>query len=120
MLVVPFSIKALNVFPTGMPANKIALGLGTYGRAFTLEDASKHGLGAPKHAWQKPKKGQYTREAGFLAYYELCNSGLTIVEDNTVKAPYGYKGTHWVGFDNQKVKRTCLLIDTHTQRYLLS
>ncbi|KAJ7389315.1 hypothetical protein OS493_032169 [Desmophyllum pertusum] len=86
----------------GFPANKIALGLATYGRAFCLKDPNNHGLGAPKNAWQQPHKGQYTREAGFLAYYEICKLGLTVVENNAVKAPYGYKGTIWVGYDDTK------------------
>ena len=86
-----------------MPANKIVLGLGTYGRSFVLKDPTKHGLGAPKHDFQRPDRGKFTREAGFLAYYEILNSGLHIVENDAVKAPYGYKGTHWVAFDNQKV-----------------
>ena len=88
-----------------MPANQIALGMGTYGRAFALKDASDHGLGTPKHDWQKPFKGKYTREAGFLAYYEICSMGLTVVEDNKVMAPYGYKKDIWVGYDNPKVRR---------------
>ena len=86
-----------------MPPHKIALGLATYGRAFALKDASNHGLGAPKHEWQNPPKGTYTREAGFLAYYEICKMGLTVVNDNAVKAPYGYKGTAWIGYDNIQV-----------------
>jgi len=86
----------------GFPAHKIALGLATYGRAFRLKSADDHGLGAPKADWQNPPKGPYTREAGFLAYYEICNAGYTIVEDNVVQSPYGYKGQDWVGFDNQK------------------
>jgi len=86
----------------GFPANKIALGLATYGRAFRLKDASNHGLGAPKAEWSNPRRGPYTREPGFLAYYEICNYGYTIVEDNAVEAPYGYKDTDWVGFENQK------------------
>ena len=86
----------------GFPANKIALGMATYGRAFRLKDASNNGLGAPKADWQNPPKGQYTREAGFLSFYEICKMGLTVVEDNAVMAPYGYEGTGWVGFDNQK------------------
>ena len=86
----------------GFPANKIALGMGTYGRAFALKDPNNNGLGAPKHDWQKPHKGQYTREAGFLAYYEICKLGLNIVTNNTVKAPYGHKDTIWVGFDDQE------------------
>merc|ERR1712226_1016974 len=85
----------------GFPAHKIALGLATYGRAFRLKSASDHGLGAPKADWQNPPKGQYTREAGFLAYYEICNAGYTIVQDNPSGSPYGYKDTAWVGFENQ-------------------
>ena len=85
----------------GFPANKIALGMATYGRAFALKDPSDSGLGAPKHDWQKPHKGQYTREAGFLAYYEICKLGLNVVTVNGVEAPYGHKGTIWVGFDNK-------------------
>ena len=27
--------------------------------------------------------------------------GLTVVQDNTVKAPYGYKGDQWVGYDDE-------------------
>lgn len=37
---------------------------------------------------------------GFLAYYEICNAGYTIVKNNVVKAPYGYKGKNWIGFDD--------------------
>ena len=86
----------------GFPANKIALGMAPYGRAFALKDPSNNGLNAPKHPWKQPQKGKYTREAGFLAYYEICKLGLNIVTRNSVMAPYGYKGTIWVGFDDQQ------------------
>ena len=86
----------------GFPANKIALGLATYGRAFRLKSADNHDLGAPKADWQNPPRGQFTREPGFLSYYEICNAGYTIVQDNAAKAPYGYKGQDWVGFENQE------------------
>ena len=85
----------------GFPANKIALGMAPYGRAFALKDPSNSGLGAPKHPWQQPHKGRYTREAGFLAYYEICKLGLNIVSKNSVMASCGYKDTIWVGFDDQ-------------------
>jgi len=98
-LTVPFAVQYW--IDKGFPANKIALGLATYGRAFSLKDPGNSGLGAPKHDWQKPHKGQYTREAGFLAYYEICKLGLNIVSNNAVMAPYGHKGTIWVGFDDK-------------------
>ena len=82
----------------GMPCKKIALGLGTYGRAFTLANPSQRGLGAP--AKGPASKGKYTREAGFLSYYEICAMGLTVVRDNAVQAPYGFKGDQWVGYDD--------------------
>ena len=85
----------------GFPANKIALGMAPYGRAFRLKHASNHGLDAPINPRQQPYKGQYTREAGFLAYYEICKLGLTVVAENAVKAPYGYKNTIWVGYDDK-------------------
>ncbi|CAH3021186.1 unnamed protein product, partial [Porites evermanni] len=86
----------------GFPPEKIALGMATYGRAFALKDANNNGLGAPKAEWTSPPKGQYTREPGFLAYYEICKMGLTIVTENAVKAPYGYNSRGWVGFDDQQ------------------
>ena len=98
-LTVPYAVQYW--IDKGFPASKIALGLATYGRAFALKDPGNNGLGAPKHDWQKPHKGQFTREAGFLAYYEICKLGLTVVNNNAVMAPYGHKGTIWVGFDDK-------------------
>ena len=82
----------------GFPANKIALGLATYGRTFLLTNPSNHGLGAPDGG--DPMAGRYTGESGLLAYYEICQLGLTVVRDNVVKAPYGYKDRLWVGYDD--------------------
>ena len=28
--------------------------------------------------------------------------GLTVVQDSTVEAPYGYMGNQWVGYDDQE------------------
>lgn len=83
----------------GMPCQKIALGLATYGRAFKLRDPNSNGLAAPTSG--KPTPGKYTREAGFLSYYEICTMELMVVQDSEVKAPYGYKGGEWVGYDDQ-------------------
>ena len=85
----------------GMPANKIVLGLATYGRAFGLASPAANGLDAARD-YQYTPKGKYTRAEGFLAYYEICKMGLTVVEKNKAMAPYGYKDKDWVGFDNPK------------------
>merc|ERR1719474_2381412 len=91
----------------GAPANKIVLGLGTYGRAFKLKSRDKIGIGAPKAAWLKATKGPYTRESGFLSYYEICDmmkKGMMVVKtsQSEVKAPYGVHGLDWVGFDDEE------------------
>ena len=76
--------------------------MATYGRAFRLKDKNQTGLAAPTTlGWQEPPKSKFMREAGFLAYYEICKMGLTIVKDNVVNAPYGYKDDIWVGFDDK-------------------
>ena len=92
----------------GAPAKKLALGMGTYGRTFTLADPKNNGLGALSR--QAGQRGQYTREGGFLSYYEICQMGLTMVHDNAVGAPYGYKGNQWVGFDTRESLMTKVAI----------
>lgn len=53
----------------GAPPEKIILGMGTYGRSFTLQRAEVNGFGAP--APQKGQAGPYTREGGSLGYNEV-------------------------------------------------
>ena len=97
-LTVPFALDYW--MKLGAPAKKLALGLGTYGRTFTIADRTNTGLGSLSR--QSGRRGQYTREGGFLAYYEICRMGLTMVTDNAAGAPYGYKGDQWIGFDTRE------------------
>ena len=53
----------------GMPKVKISMGLATYGRTFKLVNNSDTGIGAPSSG--PGDAGNYTRESGFLAYYEV-------------------------------------------------
>ena len=74
--------------------------MGTYGRTFTLSTSNK-GLGAPSSGAGGPQP--YTKEAGFIAYFEICdkiNNGMTVIQDNSAQAPYGYAGNFWVGYDD--------------------
>lgn len=57
-----------------MPAKKIILGLAAYGRTFTLVDAELNGLDSPVSG--AGLAGEFTRERGSLAYYEVRTSEI--------------------------------------------
>lgn len=53
----------------GAPAKKLNVGMGTYGRSFTLQNTKSTGIDA---AITGPgQAGPYTREAGTLGYNEV-------------------------------------------------
>eukprot|EP00002_Diphylleia_rotans_P009338 TRINITY_DN1945_c0_g1_i1.p1 TRINITY_DN1945_c0_g1~~TRINITY_DN1945_c0_g1_i1.p1 ORF type:complete len:407 (+),score=93.65 TRINITY_DN1945_c0_g1_i1:47-1267(+) len=94
--------NAVNIWLAGgAPANKLILGLGTYGRSWTLANPSNNGMNAP--AVGAGNAGTYTREGGFLSYYEIVTmlgNGATRAYDNTRKVPYAYLGNQWVCYDD--------------------
>uniref|UniRef100_A0A8C0F178 GH18 domain-containing protein n=1 Tax=Bubo bubo TaxID=30461 RepID=A0A8C0F178_BUBBB len=61
----------------GAPAEKLLVGFPTYGHNFNLQNPSDTAVGAPVTG--AGPAGPYTRQAGFLAYYEVCkgHSGTT-------------------------------------------
>lgn len=91
----------------GAPASKLVLGLGTYGRVFKLVDPNTNYLGAPAYPpkVKKPISGKYTREAGYLSYYEVCtylSSGWTKKWNDEQLVPIAFKGNDWVGYDDME------------------
>ena len=54
----------------GAPREKLIIGMPTYGRSFQLTDTARFRVNEP--ASGGGVAGVYTREAGFLAYYEVC------------------------------------------------
>lgn len=52
------------------------MGLPTYGRTFNLLEASKNGLRAK--AQGAALSGKYTKQDGFLAYYEVTGIGTSV------------------------------------------
>merc|ERR1719197_807154 len=91
----------------GADPSKLHLGLAAYGRSFKLENPSNHGYQAPcKAGWTglySGDAGEYTREGGYLAYYEVCqrlrNQGWTEVWLEEGQVPYAYGEGDWVGYD---------------------
>lgn len=53
----------------GAPKEKLIIGMPTYGRTFTLSNTDKFRVNSP--ASGGGKEGTYTKESGFLAYYEV-------------------------------------------------
>ncbi|XP_052068561.1 chitotriosidase-1-like [Mytilus californianus] len=87
---------------SGVPKEKLIIGLATYGRTFTLA-GSQTGIGAA--ASGPGIKGQYTGESGFMSYYEICalqdsGKGRTVY-DSEQMVPYYTDGSLWVGFDDE-------------------
>ncbi|CAM4732208.1 hypothetical protein PO909_020493 [Leuciscus waleckii] len=86
---------------SGAPADRLLLGLPTYGRTFLLS-TSQTGLRAPTNG--PADAGPYTREEGFWSYYEICpmESSVTIEWIDEQMVPYAVQGKAWVGFDNRE------------------
>lgn len=87
----------------GAPKEKLIIGMPTYGRTFTLSDVSRHSPNSP--ATGGGTQGEYTKESGFLAYYEICEmllNGGVYVWDEEMKVPYMVDGDQWVGFDDER------------------
>lgn len=87
----------------GAPKEKLVIGMPTYGRSFTLTNPDNYVVNS--EAKDGGKAGEYTREAGFLSYYEVCEmllQGANYVWDDEMQVPYLVNGDQWVGFDDEK------------------
>ncbi len=99
---VPGSVSAYLNF--GVPADKIVVGMSTYGRSFSGVEEAKPG--APSKG-QGPK-GRCTDSLGMLSYFEvreMIQSGrLKPAWDQTALAPYAYDAAAkvWVSYDDER------------------
>jgi chitinase len=59
----------------GADPQKISLGLGVYGRTYTLTNKNNHKVGSPVSG--AGNGGKYTGEAGMLGYNEVTNCVTT-------------------------------------------
>ena len=75
----------------------------TYGRTFVLADKNVNGMNAPSVGGGPA--GEYTKESGFLSFYEICDllkNGATYYWDDEQKVPYLINNNLWVGFDDER------------------
>ncbi|XP_059168600.1 acidic mammalian chitinase-like [Physella acuta] len=85
----------------GAPRHKLNIGVGLYGRSFRLVDPAVSGIRAP--IVEGGEAGLYTRESGFLSYYEICdmiNKGAQVYDVPSQRNKYLVKGDFWVGYDD--------------------
>ncbi|XP_043252513.1 serine-rich adhesin for platelets [Colletes gigas] len=104
-LTIDYTIEYL--LKKGASPEKIILGIPTYGRSYTLFNQDATELGSPADG--PGIEGDATREKGYLAYYEICES-LAATEDWEViqpnpkaMGPYAFKGDQWVGYDDEDI-----------------
>ncbi|XP_041052037.1 acidic mammalian chitinase-like [Carcharodon carcharias] len=85
----------------GAPSNKLLIGIPTYGRTFKLS-TSNSDVGAP--ASGPGPQGKYTRTAGILANYEVCDflKGAEKRWTDEQKVPYAVKGNIWLTYEDQQ------------------
>ena len=89
----------------GFKPNKIVLGIPLFGRSWTL---SSNNTKPPANAAGEGAPGRVTKEAGRMAYYEICdvvlNAGWKVVRDPSEgTGPYAFSPTspiNWVGYDD--------------------
>ncbi|XP_047998767.1 acidic mammalian chitinase-like [Leguminivora glycinivorella] len=87
----------------GASPSKLVLGLGAYGKTFTLTSLDNTSTGAPVTG--AGVGGPYVGESGTYSYLEICEDqkdnpsawSITEVEGNYV---YANKDLFWVGYDN--------------------
>jgi len=87
----------------GASPSQVTLGLGTYGRGWTLKDRSQTGFNAPASGKSKP--GVSTQEAGYMSYYEVEDkiaNGAQVTYDTKREGPYIVADGEWTGYDNQR------------------
>ena len=65
----------------GADPSKIILGVPLYGQSFTLRNPKENGLNAA--ASGTGQAGPFTRQGGFLAYYEVLHSTTLVLNSNS-------------------------------------
>lgn len=82
---------------SGVPSNKLVMGMPMYGRTWQLKDAKEHGIGDPA-VGTGPGNGGVMSFDDIVAF-NLVNNATEVYDNGTVST-YSYVGTSWIGYDN--------------------
>lgn len=86
----------------GAPRDKLNVGIGAYGRSFTLASVNSNHVGSPANA--PGRGGPFLEEPGYLGYSEICTNLIrnrwTRVWESTQMCPYAFYANQWVGYDD--------------------
>ncbi|XP_042877960.1 probable chitinase 10 isoform X5 [Penaeus japonicus] len=90
----------------GADRRKLVIGIPTYGRSYTLLDGNFTDFGSSADG--PGEQGKYTKENGFMAFYEVCENIAS--HGWEVRKPYprrigayAFSGDQWVGYDDEKI-----------------
>ena len=90
----------------GADPQKLILGAPLYGKTYTLANAANHGLNAPTTG--PGVAGKFTKSAGILAYYEICDQikhpTWTVVNNASIGS-YAFLDKQWLTFDGVEAMR---------------
>ncbi|KAL4703006.1 hypothetical protein ACJJTC_009992 [Scirpophaga incertulas] len=99
---IEYAIKAM--LSGGADPKKLLLGLSFYGQSYRLSDVDgTKGPGASAAGPGEP--GEFTKQPGMLAYYEICYRVKNLrwkTGKQTNAGPYTYSDSQWVGYDDPK------------------
>lgn len=86
----------------GLRADKIVVGIPTYGHTFTLRNSRNPLIGSPASGYGS--LGSH----GFVNYPDICkfmqeyNNQVTIETDENAKVPYLHRSHEWVSYEDQR------------------
>lgn len=95
-------VSTLNYYvQQGASKEKIIVGLSTFGRSWTLERSGDTAIGSP--AVSGGTAQTYTREPGFMSYYEVCQNlrnGFVSRTDELSAVKIATLGNQWITYED--------------------
>ncbi|KAK1403603.1 Nod factor hydrolase protein 1 [Heracleum sosnowskyi] len=80
---------------SGVPSEKVVMGLPMYGRSWQLVNSSDHNIGSPAVGAGPLPSMTYDQ----IVDFNLGNNA-TVVYDEATVSTYSYAGKNWIGYDN--------------------